>query len=59
LEKLARDAARGIAGPEAVEQVEVETVVDLDHRPAMAAFDRTTPDEQTDVLALMMARLRD
>jgi hypothetical protein len=26
---------------------------------AMAAFDRTTPDNQTDVLALMMVRLRD
>jgi hypothetical protein len=26
---------------------------------AMAAFDRTTPEEQTDVLALLMVRLRD
>jgi hypothetical protein len=34
LKKLARDAAVDIAGPEAFEQVEVETVVDLDDRPA-------------------------
>jgi len=34
LEKLAQDAAREIAGPEAFEQVEVETVTDLDDRPA-------------------------
>jgi hypothetical protein len=34
LEQLARDAAREIAGPEALEQVEVETVTDLDDRPA-------------------------
>jgi hypothetical protein len=26
---------------------------------AMAAFDRTMPEERTDVLALMMVRLRD
>jgi hypothetical protein len=34
LEKLARDAALEIAGPDAFEQVEVETGVDLDDRPA-------------------------
>lgn len=34
LEKLAREAALDIAGPEAFEQVEIETVVDLDDRPA-------------------------
>lgn len=34
LEKLARDAAREIAGPHAVEQLEIENVIDLDDRPA-------------------------
>jgi len=71
LEKLAQDAAREIASPEAFEQVEVETVTDLDDRPSLslpvsdesgisrAASDRATPEERTDVLALMMVRLRD
>jgi hypothetical protein len=33
LETLARDAAREIAGPEAVDAVEIETGIDLDDRP--------------------------
>jgi hypothetical protein len=33
LEKLAQDAAREIAGPEAFEQVEIEPGLDLDDRP--------------------------
>ncbi len=34
VESLARDAARDIAGSDVFKQVELETVVDLDDRPA-------------------------
>jgi hypothetical protein len=58
LEKLALDTARELAGPDVIEQVEIQSVIDLYDRPAYHFTFLMNKERVTDGIGLFRTRFR-